>query len=296
MPTSHTAKRRHRPVICITAGDPAGIGPEVIRKALKSPALKEKADFVVVGKASPPKSDRRRCARLSLEYINTAFWLMRSGKADALVTGPVSKVDISRLAADFKGHTEYLAGLCGCSRFVMMFVSEELKVSLVTRHTALRDVSRQISIKAICDTAELTYFALKDLFGIKEPRVGVSGLNPHCGEAGLLGREEELTVLPAVKKLRGISRNITGPDPADALLYEAYCKKIDAAVCMYHDQGLAAFKMVSRDNGVNMTLGLPFIRTSVDHGTAFDIAGKGIADPGSMTAAIKLAIKLVKAC
>ncbi|MCX5715667.1 MAG: 4-hydroxythreonine-4-phosphate dehydrogenase PdxA [Candidatus Omnitrophica bacterium] len=295
MPISHTGSKA-KPVICITVGDPAGIGPEVTKKALKSTELKGKADFFVVGEVFPRKRNRRECGRLSLEYLNTAFELVSTGRADALVTGPVCKEDINALRMDFRGHTEYLAGLSGCKKFAMMFVSDKLKVSTVTRHISLRDVSRCLSSKAIYDTVELTYQALRNNFSIKNPKIGVSGLNPHCGEGGILGKEEELIILPAIKKLKSISAGISGPHPADALLHDAYNKKFDAAICMYHDQALAAFKMISRDQGVNVTLGLPFIRTSVDHGTAFDIAGKGKADPGSMIAAIKLAIGFVKAC
>lgn len=283
----------NKPIICITAGDPRGIGPEVIKKALESPGLKGKAEFLVFADFPPAKkSNPVYSARAALRSINTAFNIIRQGKADALVTGPVSKEAINAIGVKFEGHTEYLAGLCGCKRFAMMFVSRKLKVSLVTRHIALSKVNTAISIKAIYDTVELTHKTLKGSFGISRPRIGVAGLNPHCGEGGQFGREEIVTIRPAIRKLRTRYSGIFGPIPADTLLYDAYNKKYDAAVCMYHDQGLAAFKMIARNEGVNVTLGLPFIRTSPDHGTGFDIAGKGQADPGSMREAIKLAIRL----
>lgn len=293
MPTSLSG----RPIICITIGDPRGIGPEVIKKALKSPTLKGRADFLIIGgDPATKKRCQREHARSSIEFINTAFKLVAAKKADALVTGPVSKEAINRIGIRFEGHTEYLARLCQAKKITMMFVSDKLKVSLVTRHVALSEVSGLLSIGSVCDTVELTYRALKDFFGVKNPKIGVSGLNPHCGEGTLFGKEEKLIIKPAIRKLQKKFRGISGPVPADTLLHDAYHRRFDAAVCMYHDQGLAAFKMIARDKGANLTLGLPFIRTSPDHGTGFDIAGKGIADPGSMIEAIKLAIRLVKKC
>ncbi|MDD5448983.1 MAG: 4-hydroxythreonine-4-phosphate dehydrogenase PdxA [Candidatus Omnitrophica bacterium] len=292
MPISRT----DRPTICVTVGDPRGIGPEVVRNAIAHPSLKNKANFLVIGKASAARKTSLESARESVEFIDAAFELIIKKKADALVTGPVSKEAINSSGIKFKGHTEYLADLCGSPRIAMMFISDKLKLSLVTRHMALSEVSRAISIKAVYDTAELTCKALKDWFWINNPKVGISGLNPHCGEGGLFGGEEETVIRPAVEKLSNYFKGVAGPIPADTLLYEIYNKRYDAAVCMYHDQGLAAFKMISRNKGVNLTLGLPFIRTSPDHGTAFDIAGKSKADPGSMIEALKLAIRLVKAC
>lgn len=293
MHTSPTNSPPKRPVICITVGDPQGIGPEVAKKALENPLLKGRADFIVLGDPDCGKDNPRECAKKSVEFINAAYKLITQKKADALVTGPVSKEAINKVGIRFEGHTEYLAKLCGCKKFAMMFVSDKLKVSLVTRHIPLKDVSNFISIKSIYDTVELTYKALRNWFGIKGPRVGVAGLNPHCGEGGLFGKEEGSIIKPAVKKLEKEYPGIFGPIAGDSLLYDVYNGRFDAAVCMYHDQGLAAFKMIAREKGVNLTLGLPFIRTSVDHGTGFDIAGKGRANPGSMIEAIKLAIRLV---
>lgn len=281
-----------RPVICVTTGDPRGIGPEITKKALKDSHLAGKADFIVLQDPGLDRNNIRLCAKKSLEFIDTAFHLIMDKKADALVTGPVSKEAINQAGIKFAGHTEYLAKLSGAKRIAMMFTSSRLKVSIATRHIALKDVPKTLSINTICDTVGLTHDALTKWFGVPRPRIGVSGLNPHCGEGGIFGEEEKTIIAPAVKKLAKSMEGITGPIPADTLMHDAYSGKVDAAVCMYHDQGLAAFKMVARSEGVNLTLGLPFIRTSVDHGTGFDIAGKGIADPGSMAAAISTAIDL----
>ncbi len=286
-------RRTRRPAICITTGDPRGIGPEIIASALKSPTLKGRADYLVIGNKTIKKNDKNANAKASVEFINTAFSLIKQKKAGAIVTGPVSKEAINKAGIKFEGHTEYLAKLCGCKKFAMMFVSDKLKIVILTRHIALRQVADSLSTKLIYDTVGLTREALRNWLGIKLPKIGIAGLNPHCGEGGLFGKEEKLIITPAVRRLQKKFKGIFGPIPADTLLYDTYHRRLDAAVCMYHDQGLAAFKMIAREDGVNLTLGLPFIRTSVDHGTGFDIAGKGIADPGSMIAAIKLALRLV---
>jgi len=290
----HTSPSGNKPVICISIGDPSGIGPEITKKAITSKGLKGKADFRIIDEQAVKKNDRKTNAKASVNFISTAFKLVTEGKADALVTGPVSKEAINRAGIRFEGHTEYLANLCGCKKIAMMFVSDKLKVSLVTRHIPLSRISPSLSVKAIYDTVELTYNALRNWFGIKNPKIGVSGLNPHCGEGGLFGNEESYVIKPAIKKLQKDLDGIFGPISADTLLRDVYNKKFDAAVCMYHDQGLAAFKMIAMQKGVNLTLGLPFIRTSVDHGTGFDIAGKKKADPGSMIEAVKLAVRLVE--
>lgn len=292
MPTSHTG----RPRICVTIGDPKGIGPEIIKKALENEALKGKADFLIIGSEDSGYKNERLCARDSVKFLDTAVRLILEKKADAIVTGPINKEAINKAGIRFQGHTEYLAGLCKCKRFAMMFVSKKLKVSLVTRHIPLSKVSSSLSVKMICDATELTYNALKRYFGIRDPKIGVSGLNPHCSEGGLFGKEERSVIIPAVNRLQKRFKGVFGPVPADSLLYDTYHRKFDAAVCMYHDQALAAFKMIARDEGVNLTLGLPFARTSPDHGTGRDIAHKGVARAGSMIEAIKLAIRLSRPC
>ncbi|MBI4336107.1 MAG: 4-hydroxythreonine-4-phosphate dehydrogenase PdxA [Candidatus Omnitrophica bacterium] len=289
MPTSPSG---NAPVICITTGDPRGIGPEIIKKALRHRAIRGKAHFLVIGESGAKGRGERASAQSAVESIKTAFGMVMAGSAGAIVTGPVSKQSINRAGIRFEGHTEFLAALSGTGKFTMMFVSEALKVSLVTRHIPLGKVRLSISAGSVYNAAELTYAALKDWFAVKAPRIGISGLNPHCGEGGILGDEERRFIRPAVSRLKRKFDGIYGPISADALFYDLYHNRYDAALAMYHDQALAAFKMIARDRGVNLTLGLPFIRTSPDHGPAFDIAGKGIADPGSMIEAIKLATRL----
>ncbi|MEI8175921.1 MAG: 4-hydroxythreonine-4-phosphate dehydrogenase PdxA [Candidatus Omnitrophota bacterium] len=286
------------PTICVTVGDPRGIGPEVTAKALRDPSLRGIARLTVIGElgSAGRRPGERASARRSIEYIEEALGLIGSGKADALVTGPVSKESISRSGIDFAGHTEYLARRSGSKKFAMMFVSPDLRLSLVTRHIPLIDVSGALTPQRIADTVSLTYESLRKDFKIPRPTIGVAGLNPHCGEGGLFGVEEKRIITPTIKKLARRFSTIYGPIPGDTLLFDLYRRRYDAGVCMYHDQGLPAFKMIARSTGVNVTLGLPFVRTSVDHGTGFDIAGKGIADPGSMIAAIRLAARMTSTC
>ena len=287
--------RSNKPRVIITMGDPSGIGPEVTLKALASPEVKGLANFLVIGETSGPRG--AKSARASLEYIDKALDLAMAGKADAVVTAPVSKAAIRKaLAADFQGHTEYFAERTKTKKFVMMFVGKEMKVALVTRHVSLRRVPDMLNPGMIYDTITLTDKYLKEYFKILSPRIAVCGLNPHAGEGGSFGSEEARLITPAIKKALRISKNIYGPLPADAVFYDARKNRYDAVIAMYHDQGLAPFKMLYFDSGVNLTLGLPFIRTSPDHGTAFNIAGKGVADPRSMIEAIKLACRLVKRC
>lgn len=231
--------------------------------------------------------------RASIEYLDKALGLLAGKKADALVTAPVNKAAVrSAGVSDFQGHTEYLAGKTGTKDYAMMFVGENLKVTLVTRHVALSRISRSITPEAVYRSIFLTHKYLKNFFGIRDPRIGVCGLNPHAGEGGAFGDEEIKVIAPAVKKANHRFKNILGPLPADTVFHDAINGKFDACIAMYHDQALAPFKMLYFKDGVNLTLGLPFIRTSPDHGTAFDIAGKGIADPTSMIEAIRLACRL----
>jgi len=284
--------RSNKPRIVITMGDPSGVGPEVTLKALASPRVKGLADFLVIGEGFGRKG--ASAGRASLEYIDKALDIVCAGEADAIVTAPVNKSSIRKAGfPSFQGHTEYLAERTGTKKFAMMFVGEALKVTLVTRHVALRRVPKALTAALVSDTISLTYKYLKDLFGIKSPRIGVCGLNPHAGEFGAFGTEEAKVITPAIRRCSKTMKNIRGPIPADTAFYDALNKRYDAVVAMYHDQALAPFKMLYFKSGVNLTLGLPFIRTSPDHGTAFDIAGKGIADPSSMIEAIVLACRLV---
>ena len=283
------------PRVIITMGDPSGIGPEVTLKALASPRVRGLANFLVIGEGLAAKGSGS--GRASLEYIDEAIKLLRSGKADALVTAPVSKSSIRSAGfPGFHGHTEYLADKFKVRRFAMFFVGKDMKVALVTRHISLRRVPKVLNSEMIYNTIALTDKYLKEYFRIRAPRIAVCGLNPHAGEKGAFGTEEEKVIIPAIKKASKSIRNICGPLPADIVFYEALKKRYDAVIAMYHDQGLAPFKMLYFNSGVNLTLGLPFIRTSPDHGTAFDIAGKGIADPASMIEAIVLACNLAKRC
>lgn len=302
-------------------GDPSGIGPEVTVKAMASLRNCRLADFFVVGDRLVIERIKRRlgirsklpvvdvanvphksfsygrrsasCGRASMQYIDTALWLIKAGAAKGLVTAPVNKAAIHDAGyRDFTGHTEYLAKKSGTKDFAMMFVGGDFKITLVTRHVALKDVPKALTAKKISTAIALTDRALKQWFNIRHPRIGVAGLNPHAGEGGLFGNEEEKAVIPAMRSLGRRVKGLSGPIPPDAIFYQLLRKKFDAVVAMYHDQALIPFKTLYFDSGVNLTLGLPFVRTSPDHGTAFDIAGSMKADPTSMIEAMKLAARL----
>jgi 4-hydroxythreonine-4-phosphate dehydrogenase len=231
--------------------------------------------------------------RAAMEYLDAAVGLMLDGGAGCLVTAPVNKASIRAAGfAGFLGHTEYLAGRTGAKDYAMMFVGRRLKVTLVTRHIALGRVPASLSAGSISRVIRLTHDSLRRYFGIRRPRIAVAGLNPHAGERGAFGIEEKRVIAPAVKRASSRLGGVSGPFPPDAIFHDALAGKYDAVVAMYHDQGLIPFKLLYFMDGVNMTLGLPFVRTSPDHGTAFEIAGKGVADPSSMIAALKLACRL----
>ena len=271
-----------KPTVLITAGDPRGIGPEVTKKALQDSNIKGLANFIVIHSKD----------RTGFDAIKKAAGLLKNKKADALVTAPVNKEEINKSGVFFQGHTEYLAKATHTNRFAMMLCGDKLKVTTVTRHVPLKKVSGILTQAKIIEAAKLTNNALKKYFGIKEPRIGVCALNPHCGEGGKIGSEEQDMISPAIKKIRRSIPKIQGPISGDVIFYMAYHGKLDAVISMYHDQGLGPLKMVAFEKGVNVTLGLPFIRTSPDHGTAYDIAGKDMANPSSMKEAIKLAVKM----
>lgn len=304
-------------------GDPAGVGPEVIVKALASPRISGLANFLVIGDGGVFEAIARRLRKpfkarvldmgnvprkgfvygrtrpsfgtASIEYLDQALLLLDAGKADCLVTGPINKMSV-RLGAfrGFQGHTEYLAAKTSTDEYAMMFVGRSLKVTLVTRHIALRNVAGRVTPELVSRAIRLTDSCLRKYFGVRNPRIAVAGLNPHAGEAGAFGDEETRLIAPVIKTLNRSIKGLRGPMPADVVFYDALKGRFDAVIAMYHDQGLIPFKMLYFDCGVNMTLGLPFIRTSPDHGTAFDIAGKGIANPDSMIEAIKLACRLAR--
>ncbi len=282
--------------IGITMGDPKGIGPEVIRKALKK--RYGNAKFVCIGdkvflKGLPAAIidiPYKTAGEGSLKFLDRGIDLIKEGVVDALVTAPLSKEAVSRYSKGFKGHTEYLADAFGVKRFDMMFVTDNVRLSLLTRHVPLKEVPFMITTKAVLASIELMHESLSKQFNIKSPKIAVLGLNPHAGEHGLLGVEEERHIRPAIAMAKKQRIKASGPFSADTFF--CFNKAFDGVISMYHDQGLAPLKGLYFNNLVNFTAGLPFIRTSPVHGTGFDIAGKGIADPSSMIASIKLAIQL----
>ena len=215
------------------------------------------------------------------------------GELDAMVTAPICKEGLKLAGVNYPGHTEMIADLTGTKRYGMMLMGKGLRVMLVTRHLPLKDVAAALTQENILEAIELTGEAL-DAFGIENGRIGICGLNPHAGDGGTLGTEEAEIIAPAIETARAKGLNVAGPVPADIIFFQCLENKYDAVVAMYHDQGLGPLKMHAFDCGVNVTLGLPIVRTSPDHGTAFDIAGKDIADSGSMIAAIETAIQLAE--
>jgi len=326
------------PAIALTLGDPAGIGPEIVAKALTSgdlppwrplvvgpPAalraavhqLGVSAEVVVsdTPPAAPPATGRLYCHPAGLEgaaaitpgavsaesgsqavaAIEAAVHLCSGGDCAALVTAPIHKRAIHLADSPYPGHTEMLAALTNTGEVAMMLTGGPLRVALVTIHEPLARVPGLVTGGRIESVTRLTHAFCRRL-GIARPRIAVAGLNPHAGEGGDMGREEIDTIAPAVARLRAAGLEITGPLPADTLFHAAYRGDFDAVVAMYHDQGLAPLKMIAFDDGVNTTLGLPFPRTSPDHGTALEIAGKGVARPDSLIAAIRLACELTGTC
>jgi 4-hydroxythreonine-4-phosphate dehydrogenase len=286
-----------KPVIGITLGDVAGIGPEVVRKALASRKLP--ADFayeVVLQKQAPRVRPGRlslSAARFALASLEAGVDGIRSGRYRALVTGPVNKTGLARAGFRHPGQTEWLAAKTGTKRFAMMLAGGGLRVTLVSTHLSLAQAVRAVRGPKILEVAGLTReFLLR--IGIRSPRIAVAGLNPHAGENGVIGPEEIRIISPAVKKMLRRGWLVAGPCSPDTVFYRAAQGEYDAVVCMYHDQGLIPLKLVAFESGVNVTLGLPFPRTSPDHGTAYDIAGRNAANPSSMIEAIKLACVLAK--
>jgi 4-hydroxythreonine-4-phosphate dehydrogenase len=227
--------------------------------------------------------------RAMIAYIKCAVDMAIAGEIAAVATAPINKTAMKMAGSKFLGHTEYIAHRTKSENFVMMMAGEKLRVALVTIHLSLKEAAASLTTENILKTIEITHGSLNTRFGLKKPRIAVAGLNPHAGEQGLFGSEEEDIISPAVRKAAEKGMDVFGPLPPDTVFYHAYKGQFDTVVCMYHDQGLIPFKLLHFMDGVNTTLGLPVIRTSVDHGTAYDIAGTGKADPGSMTAAIRMA-------
>lgn len=226
-------------------------------------------------------------------YIEAAVDLIQHNMLRGMVTCPIAKSTLYMAGFSFPGHTEMLASLCGSSSYAMMMAGEKLRVTLVTIHVGLAQVSQELSIERIVHLIRLTAETLKNDFGINSPRIAVAGLNPHAGEGGMFGDEEETIIRPAVEDTQKAGFNVRGPYPPDTVFFKALHGAFDAVVCMYHDQGLIPFKLLHFADGVNVTIGLPIVRTSVDHGTAYDIAGQGKADPASLVAAVNMASSIV---
>ncbi len=326
---------KQKPLIAITMGDPAGIGPEIIAKVIDSGDIFPFCRPVVIGDAVVLKKivaemrlpitvrslaslsdadaasgcldvvDLKRVnlaihkwgapdatsGRSVVAYIKTAVELAMNDEVAAIVTAPINKGIMNAAGYHYAGHTELLAELTNTAEYGMLFVGGGLRVILATIHLALKDVARHITTGAVLKTLRLAHTAMRS-FGVDAPRIGVAALNPHAGEGGLFGSEEWDEILPAVIKAREQGIRASDPLPADTLFYKARNNYFDIVVAMYHDQGLAPLKMLAFGNAVNVTVGLPIIRTSVDHGTAYDIAGKGCADPASLREAIKLAASM----
>jgi 4-hydroxythreonine-4-phosphate dehydrogenase len=330
-------RSKDKPLLGITMGDPAGIGPEVIAKALAEKSLRRLCRPIVIGsfpvmqqmvkrltltmdvirveghETVPPRLNqlavldpldhplgrfpRGVAASLtgaaSVLFIKKAVELAQLGCIDGIVTAPINKEAINLAGCHFPGHTELLADLTATPESGMMIVGGPLRIMFVTTHVAIKDLPALLTQAKIEKAIRLAHLALQDLFGIKKPRVGVAALNPHAGEHGLFGDEEARVILPAARAAQAQGIRASDPLPSDTLFGKAARGDYDGVVALYHDQGLIPLKLVAFGTCVNLTVGLPIIRTSVDHGTAFDIVGRGVADPGSLIEAIKLAAKLV---
>ncbi len=326
----------YRPTIAITMGDPAGIGAEVIVKALADPVLRHRARYIIYGMnellayaadlaeydvfwwrdqfsgrlrsyphdvvvvdydqysmlgsaiRSPSKMGGEASMRFCLDAIDAA----QKKLVDAVVTAPIAKESWKLAGFHYPGHTELFAHKTGSRRFAMMFTGGPLKVVLATVHIPLMGLWNKLNIGAVFQPIELIHEALVNWFGIEHPRIAVAGVNPHASENGQFGDEEERIISPAILMAKDQGINVTGPYPPDTIFMAASQGRYDAVVAMYHDQGLIPVKLLAFDRAVNVTLGLPIVRTSPDHGTAFDIVGRNRANPGSMRAAIELAIDL----
>ncbi len=312
-------KDRGLPAIAVTMGDPAGIGPEVLVKALADPEIAALASWIIAGdrtvlettekctglRLPAPETVRLLdlktpgapefetgklspvAGRAALGYVRAATQLCLKGEAAAIVTAPLNKEAVALSGEPFSGHTEYIARLCGAKESRMLLVNDQLRVVHVSTHIPLRRAC-ELDPARIFRTIELGHEAVT-LLGIAHPRIGVCGLNPHAGENGMFGGEDAEFIVPAVERAKANGIRCRGPIPADTIFLRAVRGEFDLVVAMYHDQGHIPAKLLDFECTVNVSLGLPLIRTSVDHGTAFDIAGKNVADPSSMKAAMRLA-------
>jgi 4-hydroxythreonine-4-phosphate dehydrogenase len=286
-----------KPRIAITEGDPAGIGPEIARKAAADPRVLGVCEPVLYGAASgaafEPGVLSADAGQAAYDAIVRATADARQGLVAAIATAPINKEALRLAGLPWSGHTDLLAHLTGAKHVAMMFHSDELRVVLATVHVPLSEVPALLTEGLMAETIALTARELPK-FDTMRPRIAVAGLNPHAGEHGLFGREEETAIAPAIACCRAKGIDVSGPFPGDTVFVRARRGEFDVVVACYHDQGLIPIKLVAFGKAVNVTLGLPIVRTSVDHGTAFDIAGKGVADPESLIAAVLLAVRLAR--
>jgi 4-hydroxythreonine-4-phosphate dehydrogenase len=287
-----------KPRVGITVGDPAGIGPEIAQKAAADPRVLEVCEPVLYG---PPAAQRFEMGRVSAAAGRAAYDAIveavedaRAGRVAAIATAPINKESFAAARVPWRGHTELLAHLTGAPRVAMMFYADVLRVVLATVHIPLADVPFALTREVVEGTIDLAAHELPR-FGHPSPHIGVAGLNPHAGEHGLMGLEDDAVLAPAIAACRARGVRVDGPFPADTVFVRAMRGEFDAVIACYHDQGLIPIKLVAFGRAVNVTLGLPIIRTSVDHGTAFDIAGRGTADPSSLVHAVRLAARLAAA-
>lgn len=287
-----------RPRIGITLGDPAGIGPEIVRKAAGSQEILQVCEPVLYGSADIADEfvgrESAEAGMASYTAVEKAVRDALDGDIDGIATAPISKSAWALAGLPWRGHTECLAALTGAAEVRMLFYSNRLTVVLSTVHIALADVSKMLTKECLKATVELAHKELPH-FGVDQPRLVVSGLNPHAGEDGLMGGEEQRVITPVVQDCRRLGIDVSGPISGDTVFLRAAEGEFDAVIACYHDQGLIPVKLLSFGKAVNVTLGLPIVRTSVDHGTAFDIAGEDRADPSSMIAAVQLAAQLATA-
>lgn len=335
-----------KPILGITMGDPAGIGPEVVVKALMDRKVRQRCYPLVFGSSSiifsaakklfgkvnlrkitwvediledsaeggknskepinvldctkfnhrkvKPGKITKLSGRMAADSVIYATQFALSDQIDAMVTAPLSKKGLHLAGYDFPGHTEFLAYLTATQKFAMMFVSDKFRIVLATTHLALSEVTKAISKKRIFEKIILAEETLRKYFGVKKPKIGVCALNPHAGEEGMFGTEEKKFILPAIKLAQKMGTRTSGPYPADTIFSPKISQAFDCIIAMYHDQGLIPLKVSGLGNAINLTIGLPIIRTSPDFGTALDIAGKGIADPKGMINAILLATQMSK--
>ena len=332
------AKVHDRPLLGVSLGDPCGIGPEIVLRALASRRARAAARFLIFGsgeilrrvadafgmrlprlciveeredlkgRRGPFLLECARCrpgialrarptaegGRASVEWIEAAVRYALDGRIDGIVTAPINKEAVHKAGYDWPGHTELIAARTGAKKPVMTMIGGGLRVALVTTHAAIADLPRLVTRREVLETLRIVHRDMRRYFGLPRPRIAVCGLNPHAGEAGRFGLEEIRAIVPAVRRARAEGIACDGPTPADVVFTRRQLASHDAVVAMYHDQANIPVKMLAFDRGVNVTLGLPIIRTSPDHGTAYDIARKGVANPGSMIEAILLAAHMAR--